>query len=200
LLAGTSASIQASNLIPGRRLRFRSGHGEEVGQEGEGKARLYKPKTHARQGGCRPATMAARRRTLAKARAACRATTAARCRKRSPLNQTLEQTLLSCRGAGEYRWPSFLFCFGWILGMPAIGLMGLRSMGLAIGLASAALQSHFDTQAGVRLVRDNFENFMIDGGGRAHSRSNLEQYKSVQHGVSMYFGSAEKANREHLRR
>ena len=28
----------------------------------------------------------------------------------------------------------------------------------------------------------------------------LEQYKVVQHGVSMYFGSAEKPNREHLRR
>jgi len=28
----------------------------------------------------------------------------------------------------------------------------------------------------------------------------MEQYKVVQHGVSMYFGSAEKPNREHLRR
>jgi uncharacterized protein (UPF0276 family) len=28
----------------------------------------------------------------------------------------------------------------------------------------------------------------------------LEQYKVVQHGVSMYFGSAERPNREHLRR
>ena len=28
----------------------------------------------------------------------------------------------------------------------------------------------------------------------------LEQYRVVQHGVSMYFGSAEPLNREHLRR
>ncbi len=45
------------------------------------------------------------------------------------------------------------------------------------------------------------ENFMIDGGRPLQILDQiLEQYKVVQHGVSMYFGSAEKANREHLRR
>jgi len=37
--------------------------------------------------------------------------------------------------------------------------------------------------------------FMIDGDGTAHLDQILEQYKVVQHGVSMYFGSAEKPNR-----
>src|SRR5438270_8489669 len=42
---------------------------------------------------------------------------------------------------------------------------------------------------------------MIDGGRPLRILDEiLEQYKVVQHGVSMYFGSAEKANREHLRR
>src|SRR5690242_6922395 len=42
---------------------------------------------------------------------------------------------------------------------------------------------------------------MIDGGRPLHILDEiLEQYKVVQHGVSMYFGSAEKPNREHLRR
>jgi uncharacterized protein (UPF0276 family) len=42
---------------------------------------------------------------------------------------------------------------------------------------------------------------MIDGGRPMRILDQiLEQYKVVQHGVSMYFGSAEKANREHLRR
>jgi uncharacterized protein (UPF0276 family) len=42
---------------------------------------------------------------------------------------------------------------------------------------------------------------MIDGGRPLHILDQiLEQYKVVQHGVSMYFGSAEKPDREHLRR
>src|ERR1700740_2268693 len=42
---------------------------------------------------------------------------------------------------------------------------------------------------------------MIDGGRPLHILDqSLDQYKVVQHGVSMYFGSAEKPNREHLRR
>ena len=45
------------------------------------------------------------------------------------------------------------------------------------------------------------ENFMIDGGRPLRILDQiLEQYKVVQHGVSMYFGSAERPNREHLRR
>jgi uncharacterized protein (UPF0276 family) len=45
------------------------------------------------------------------------------------------------------------------------------------------------------------ENYMIDG-GRPLSvlDSILDQYRVVQHGVSMYFGSAEPLSREHLRR
>ena len=42
---------------------------------------------------------------------------------------------------------------------------------------------------------------MVDGGRPLQILDQiLEQYRVVQHGVSMYFGSAEKPNREHLRR
>ena len=45
------------------------------------------------------------------------------------------------------------------------------------------------------------ENFMCDGGRPLHVLDQiLEQYRVVQHGVSMYFGSAEPLNREHLKR
>ena len=45
------------------------------------------------------------------------------------------------------------------------------------------------------------ENFMVDGGRPLYVLDQiLEQYRVVQHGVSMYFGSAEPLNREHLRR
>jgi hypothetical protein len=45
------------------------------------------------------------------------------------------------------------------------------------------------------------ENFMVDGGRPLTVLDRiLEQYRVVQHGVSMYFGSAEPLNREHLKR
>jgi hypothetical protein len=45
------------------------------------------------------------------------------------------------------------------------------------------------------------ENFMVDGGrALAVLDQILDRYRVVQHGVSMYFGSAEPINREHLRR
>jgi uncharacterized protein (UPF0276 family) len=45
------------------------------------------------------------------------------------------------------------------------------------------------------------ENYMVDGGRPLEILDRiLDQYRVVQHGVSMYFGSAEPLNREHLRR
>jgi uncharacterized protein (UPF0276 family) len=45
------------------------------------------------------------------------------------------------------------------------------------------------------------ENFMVDGGHPLAALDQiLERYRVVQHGVSMYFGSAEPLNREHLGR
>ena len=42
---------------------------------------------------------------------------------------------------------------------------------------------------------------MVDGGRPLRILDEiLKQYKVVQHGVSMYFGSAQRADREHLRR
>jgi uncharacterized protein len=45
------------------------------------------------------------------------------------------------------------------------------------------------------------ENFMVDGGRPLEVLDSiLEQYRVVQHGVSAYFGSADKLNREHLKK
>ena len=73
--------------------------------------------------------------------------------------------------------------------------------GIGIGLR----QPHYEHILSRKPVVDWFEiiseNFMIDGGRPLQILDQiLEQYKVVQHGVSMYFGSAEKPNREHLRR
>lgn len=45
------------------------------------------------------------------------------------------------------------------------------------------------------------ENFMVDGGRPLKVLDEiLEQYRVVQHGVSMYFGNADPLNREHLKK
>ncbi|MSU25302.1 MAG: DUF692 domain-containing protein [Opitutus sp.] len=45
------------------------------------------------------------------------------------------------------------------------------------------------------------ENFMVDGGRPLHVLDQiLEQYRVVQHGVSMYFGSADQPDRAHLKK
>src|SRR6185312_831653 len=45
------------------------------------------------------------------------------------------------------------------------------------------------------------ENYMIEGGRPLHILDQiLDQYQVVQHGVSMYFGSSEPLNREHLKK
>lgn len=85
--------------------------------------------------------------------------------------------------------------------MPANRFNGFTDYGIGIGLRVP----HYDHILTKKPVVDWFEiiseNFMI-GGGRPRFVLDriLEQYKVVQHGVSMYFGSAERLNREHLRR
>src|SRR5258708_16213376 len=85
--------------------------------------------------------------------------------------------------------------------MAAKWFNGVTECGIGIGVRGPDY-SHILTR---KPVCDWFEiiseNFMIDGGRPLRILDQiLEQYKVVQHGVSMYFGSAEKANREHLRR
>src|SRR5260221_972199 len=85
--------------------------------------------------------------------------------------------------------------------MPANRFNGFTEYGIGIGLRA----THYNHILTRKPVCDWFEiiseNFMIDGGRPLHILDQiLEQYKVVQHGVSMYFGSADKPDREHLRR
>src|SRR5271169_3783935 len=85
--------------------------------------------------------------------------------------------------------------------MPGNRFNGFTDYGIGIGLRAP----HYEHILSRKPVVDWFEiiseNFMIDGGRALHILDQiLDQYKVVQHGVSMYFGSAEKLNREHLGR
>ena len=85
--------------------------------------------------------------------------------------------------------------------MPANRFNGFTDFGVGIGLRIPHYRHIFDKKPVVDWFEIISENFMVDGGRPLHTLDRiLEQYRVVQHGVSMYFGSAEPLNREHLRR
>jgi uncharacterized protein (UPF0276 family) len=85
--------------------------------------------------------------------------------------------------------------------MPANRFNGNTDYGVGIGLRIPHYNHIFDKKPVVDWFEIISENFMVDGGRPlAMLDQILERYRVVQHGVSMYFGSAEPLNREHLRR
>lgn len=85
--------------------------------------------------------------------------------------------------------------------MPSNRFNGNSDYGVGIGLRVPHYQHIFSKKPVVNWFEIISENFMV-GGGRplAVLDQILERYRVVQHGVSMYFGSAEPLNREHLAR
>ena len=85
--------------------------------------------------------------------------------------------------------------------MPANRFNGFTDYGIGIGLRIPHYQHILEKKPVVGWFEIISENYMVDGGRPlAILDQILEQYRVVQHGVSMYFGSAEPLNREHLRR
>lgn len=85
--------------------------------------------------------------------------------------------------------------------MPANRFNGHTNYGVGIGLRVPHYQHILEKKPVVDWFEVISENYMIDGGRPLTILDSiLEQYRVVQHGVSMYFGSAEKLSREHLRR
>jgi uncharacterized protein len=85
--------------------------------------------------------------------------------------------------------------------MPANRFNGFTDYGVGIGLRIPHYQHILSRKPVVDWFEIISENYMIDGGRPLEILDQiLEQYRVVQHGVSMYFGSADKLNDEHLRR
>jgi hypothetical protein len=85
--------------------------------------------------------------------------------------------------------------------MPANRFNGYTDYGIGIGLRIPHYGHIFAHKPAVDWFEIISENFMVDGGRPLVMLDRiLEQYRVVQPGVSMYFGSAEPLNREHLRR
>jgi len=73
--------------------------------------------------------------------------------------------------------------------------------GIGIGLRVPHLNHILERKPLVDWFEIISENYMVDGGRPLATLDRiLEQYKVVQHGVSLYLGSAEPLNREHLRK
>jgi len=85
--------------------------------------------------------------------------------------------------------------------MPANRFNAHTDYGIGIGLRIPHYQHIFDKRPVVDWFEIISENFMVDGGrALANLDQILERYRVVQHGVSMYFGSAEPLNKGHLRK
>ncbi|MFI5356265.1 MAG: DUF692 domain-containing protein [Opitutales bacterium] len=85
--------------------------------------------------------------------------------------------------------------------MPANAFNAFTDYGIGIGLRIP----HYDHILAKRPTVDWFEiiseNYLVDGGRPLEILDRiLEQYRVVQHGVSLYFGSVDAPNRAHLRR
>ncbi len=85
--------------------------------------------------------------------------------------------------------------------MAANRFNGYTDLGIGIGLRIPHYQHIFAEKPVVDWFEIISENYMVDGGRPLQVLDQiLERYRVVQHGVAMYFGSAQPLNREHLRR
>ena len=85
--------------------------------------------------------------------------------------------------------------------MTANRFNGYTDLGVGVGLRIPHYRHILENKPEVDWFEIISENFMVDGGRPLDVLEQiLDQYQVVQHGVSIYFGSAEPLNREHLRR
>lgn len=85
--------------------------------------------------------------------------------------------------------------------MPKNLYNGFTDLGIGIGLRIPHYNHILSQKPTVDWFEIISENYMVDGGRPLEILDQiLEQYQVVQHGVSMYFGSAAPLNREHLKR
>jgi uncharacterized protein (UPF0276 family) len=85
--------------------------------------------------------------------------------------------------------------------MSANRFNGFTDYGIGVGLRVPHYDHIFDRKPVVDWFEIISENYMIDAGRPLAMLDRiLEQYRVVQHGVSMYFGSAGPLNWEHLKR
>ena len=84
---------------------------------------------------------------------------------------------------------------------PPIAFNGWTDYGIGLGLRIPHYRHIFAKKPVVDWFEIISENFMVDGGRPLEVLDQiLEQYRVVQHGVAMYFGSTDELDRTHLRK
>src|SRR5258708_22615812 len=84
--------------------------------------------------------------------------------------------------------------------VPANLFNNFNEYGIGIGLRVPHYRHILEKKPVVDWFEIISENFMVDGGRPLEVLDQiLEQYRVVQHGVAMYFGSADRLNPEHLK-
>ena len=85
--------------------------------------------------------------------------------------------------------------------MPSNRFNAHTEYGVGIGLRTAHYGHILERKPVVDWFEIISENYMVEAGRPLHVLDQiLEQYRVVQHGVSMYFGNAARPNRDHLRK
>lgn len=85
--------------------------------------------------------------------------------------------------------------------MPANTFNGFTQYGIGLGLRVPHYQHILEKKPTCDWFEIISENFMVDAGRPLHVLDQiLEQYRVVQHGVALYFGSTDPLNRDHLRK
>lgn len=85
--------------------------------------------------------------------------------------------------------------------MPANRFNGFTDLGIGIGLRVPHYNHILSKKPTVDWFEVISENYMVDAGRPLEILDRiLEQYQVVQHGVSLYFGSTDRLNRDHLKR
>lgn len=85
--------------------------------------------------------------------------------------------------------------------MPANPFNGATDYGIGLGLRVPHYRHILEKKPACDWFEIISENFMVDAGRPLEVLDQiLEQYRVVQHGVAIYFGSAEPLNRDHLRK
>jgi len=85
--------------------------------------------------------------------------------------------------------------------MPANPFNGFTTYGIGLGLRVPHYRHILEKKPVVDWFEIISENFMVDGGRPLEVLDAiLEQYRVVQHGVGIYFGSADRLDRDHLKK
>jgi uncharacterized protein len=97
--------------------------------------------------------------------------------------------------------PLFLLPLTKVYEMAGNKFNGFTNYGIGIGLRTQHYQHLLTTKPRVDWFEIISENYMIDGGGPLQILDEiLDTYRVIQHGVSLYFGSRDAYDRDHLKR